>query len=58
VEAPVAAVFDDEARWMVKRVVPVAEEARLPPQILLGLAPGALGVGVDGEGRISVEVRW
>jgi hypothetical protein len=39
---------------MVKGEVPVAEEARPPPQILLGFAPG---VGVNGVGGISREVR-
>jgi hypothetical protein len=44
-------------RWMVKLEVLVAEEACLPPRILLGLAPGVPGVGVDSEGGIRSEVR-
>jgi hypothetical protein len=44
-------------RWTIKGEVPDAEEARPPPRILLGLAKGALDVGIEGVGGIGVEVR-
>jgi hypothetical protein len=43
---------------LVKRVVSVTEEACLPPQILLDLAPGVPQIGVHAEGRIVAEGRW
>jgi hypothetical protein len=44
-------------RWLLKREVPVAEEACLPSRIIIGLVLAAPVVGVDGEGGIVAEGR-
>jgi hypothetical protein len=43
-------------RW-TERVVPVAEESRLPPRIRLDPALVEASVGVDGVGGVGAEVR-
>jgi hypothetical protein len=46
----VVVLWRRQLQWIVKWEVPVVEETRLPPKILLVLALGAPGVGVAGEG--------